>query len=159
MARIDERFLDCSVYLYRTSEEASQGDRSGGSGFLVAVPGYGNGWLLEGRCPQDDFHHLYAVSNRHVIEIAPVVRLNKRDGGSEVIQFQSDDWVYTVDQDVAVVPINYDTGYKYRFIVNEDFLTRQQMKEYDVGIGDDVLMVGRFISHDGKQVNSPTTRY
>jgi hypothetical protein len=65
--RIDDRFLDCSVYLYRTENDAREGKRSGGSGFLVAVPMFGRGWLLDGRCPRQDAYHLYAVTNRHLI--------------------------------------------------------------------------------------------
>jgi hypothetical protein len=66
MPRIDDRFLDCSLYLYVSEVEAEQGRRQGGSGFLAAVPGFGGGWLLGGKCPQPDFHHCYAITNRHV---------------------------------------------------------------------------------------------
>lgn len=39
------------------------------------------------------------------------------------------------------------------------FLTPQQIIDEDVGIGDDTIMVGRFINHEGKQKNMPTVRF
>jgi hypothetical protein len=38
--------------------------------------------------------------------------------------------------------------------VSETFI-----KEFDIGVGDDVLMLGRFINRDGIQRNAPTARF
>src|SRR5258708_5561157 len=67
MPRIDDTLLDCAIYLYRNVEEATQARRAGGSGFLASVPGSGAGWLAQGKCPHPGLHHVYGVTNRHVI--------------------------------------------------------------------------------------------
>src|SRR5687768_1889537 len=65
--RIDPRFLDCSVYLYPDEKCAENGVNVGASGFLLAMPMDGAGWLLGGRCPSPGAHHLYVVANRHSV--------------------------------------------------------------------------------------------
>lgn len=159
MARLDDRCLDCSVFLYPFSDAAEKGDRIGGCGFLAAIPATGHEWIVGGKCPQPDFHHCYVISNRHVAEAHPVVRLNTDDGRFDVLPFSSDDWLLSTEHDLAVVPIEYDAAYKYLFVSTSMFLTKDITKEHDVGIGDEVFMVGRFISHDGKQRNSPSVRW
>jgi hypothetical protein len=112
--RIDDRFLDCSVYLYPTEADAKRGERIGASGFLVAVPGSGSGWLLNSTCPRGDLHHLYAVSNRHVIQSPkpnfvpkPVVRLNSHRGESAILPFTVPDWT------LELRPQNWTTGWRF----------------------------------------------
>ena len=41
----------------------------------------------------------------------------------------------------------------------KQFVTPQKVVDEDIGIGDDTVMVGRFINHEGKQQNSPSVRY
>ncbi len=159
MARLDDRFLDCSVYLYPTEADAKAGERIGGSGFLCAVPGFGHNWFLDPPCPWKGRYHGYVVSNRHVVEKNPVVRLNTHDGRIEVFAFGTADWRFASEQDLAVVSIPYSTVCKFMFISSEKFLTKDVAAKYDVGIGDEVFMVGRFISHDGRQTNEPTVRF
>ena len=156
--RIDDKFLDCSAYLYPCQADAERGERIGATAFLVAVPGFGPGWLLDGQCPWRDFHHCYIVSNRHVAQANTVVRLNTDDGRFDVLPFTSDDWAFSFEHDLAVVPIEYNKAHNYLFVTTELFLTKEKAAHHDVGIGDEVFMVGRFISHDGKQRNSPSIR-
>lgn len=149
----------CPVYLYPTRENALNGKRIGGCGFLTAVRGAGDGWLVEGQCPQDDFHHCYVASNRHVATSSPFVRLNTHDGRFDVLQLVQDDWTFSDKHDLAVVPIEYAKAHKYLFVGTSAFLTEKLAATHDIGIGDDVFMVGRFISHDGTQRNSPSARF
>src|SRR5438552_2720942 len=81
MPRFDDRFLDCSIYLYPSLEDAQKGQRIGGSGFLIAIPGVSLGPRHDaGGDSYQKIHHIYAVSNRHVVKKNPVVRLNTHDG-------------------------------------------------------------------------------
>jgi hypothetical protein len=171
--RIDNQFLDCSIYLYHSEEEASRGERSGGSGFIVGVPGFGDGWLIPGAtCPRPGvIYHAYAVTNRHVVKkrntsepSSPVIRLNQDSGKTDILPLTVDDWftaeeLISEDHDIAVVPINHQDYYAYRFIPTDAFLTKEISTRYDVGIGDVVFMVGRFVGHDGRQRNEPSTRW
>jgi hypothetical protein len=142
------------------------GDNIGGSGFLVATQMLGRGWLLEGTCPRSDQYHLYAVSNRHLIRPreqstrpSPVVRLNKLDGNVKVIDAKVDDWICSMEHDLAVLPVEYDTSCRQLFVDADLFLTKEIIRRHDVGIGDDVFMVGRLVHHDGKQSNLPSVRF
>ncbi len=173
MPRIDAKFLDCSIYLYRSEEDARRGERSGGSGFIVGVPGFGDGWLVpEAACPRPGvLYHLYAVTNRHVVkkrdtsEIgSSVIRLNRDDGKTDILPFSVENWftaeeLTSEDHDIAVLPIRHQEGYAYQFIPTDAFLSQEDAARFDVGIGDVVFMVGRFIGHDGKQRNEPSTRW
>ncbi len=38
-------------------------------------------------------------------------------------------------------------------------VTPKLIQDYDLGIGDDVYTVGRFVNHDGKQRNNPVVRF
>ncbi|MCI0359987.1 MAG: serine protease [Planctomycetaceae bacterium] len=165
MPRIANRFLDCSIYLYPTEEMATNGESHGGSGFLAAIPGFGDEWLLDGKCPRRDFYHCYAISNKHVAEKHPIVRLNREKTSdsaerTSVIPFHAEDWFLSPEHDIAIVPVDFATGLKYLFIdATTRFLTKEKAALHDVGIGDEVFMVGRFINHEGRQRNNPSVRF
>lgn len=102
----------------------------------------------------------YAASSRHVVEVAPVLRLNTLDGRTDVVPLRSEDWEPhpTSDVAVALVEINFD---RHASILTDIgmVLTPRELDVVDVGIGDDVNMVGRFINHEGVQTNHPTVRF
>jgi hypothetical protein len=70
--RIPDELLQCAVYLYHSQVDADRGAKVGGSRFLYGVEST--------RLP--DIWHVYVVSNRHVVETNPFVRLNTVDGGT-----------------------------------------------------------------------------
>src|SRR6267154_2080562 len=89
--RIADIYTDGAVYIYRSVEDAKTGERQGGSGFLVSVPSLSReGWAYP-----------YAVTNSHVVRKAktPVVRLNRRDGATELFPTEADHWVHHSDGD------------------------------------------------------------
>jgi hypothetical protein len=127
---------------------------------LAVVDGVVAGELVGQVEHPEDYLHGYAVSNRHVVKKHPVVRLNKQDGTTDVLPFTQEDWFFTDDQDIAVVPLPDSDAYKWLFIsVASKFLTKELAAKADVGIGDEVFMVGRFMGHDGRQRNDPTIRW
>lgn len=74
--RVPPHWLDCSFYIYKTVFDAMSGDKTGGSGCLVAVPSKHDGWL-----------HLYAVTNRHIIDRGyGVLSLNTHEGKMSTIE-------------------------------------------------------------------------
>jgi len=165
MPRIADVFLDCSIYLYRSEADATQRQRAGGTGFVVGIPAAGDGWLARGKCPDDRLCHTYAVSNRHVVQghsplkpSAPVIRLNKHDGKYDVIPFKLEDWTCSDEHDLAVTPID-PSRHKCIFINTDMAVTHSTMAECDIGLGDEVFMVGRFVNHEGEQRNIPAMRW
>jgi hypothetical protein len=156
--RIPDQILQSVFYLYPTMEDAQNAERRGGCGFIVDVPNDGTG--------QND---RYAISNIHVVlSGCTFMRLNRTDGGTEVIEVAQPAWrTHSDGDDIAVAVFRPDneadlaiSGLQWKDLVGttpEGF--KDRMKELNVGIGDDVFMVGRFISHEGKQRNQPLARF
>lgn len=150
--RIPPEMLDCVVYLYASEEDARSGSNFGGTGFFAAV---------ESADPGHSF--VYVVTNWHVAcQGSPVVRVNTRDGGFDVFPFDDVQWHFDPKSrsDIAVIPLALDpTVYKMSTIPTSGFLTEEINAMALVGPGDDVFMLGRFIDHDGGNVNRPAARF
>lgn len=154
MPRINDALLDSVVYLYPSVEDANAGKAAGGTGFLITIPSEAHeGW---------DF--TYCVTNSHVIRegSSPVIRLNTKDGGKDVIGLRQEDWVHHEDgDDIATCPLNLaDPGYyRYTRIHTEMFVTKELIQQQNMGPGDEVFMIGRFVNHEGRQRNTPAVRF
>jgi hypothetical protein len=153
MPRIPQSLLKSTFYLYRSAEDAREGRPFGGTGFFVGVP-----------APDvPNLYYVYAVTNWHaaVHAQATVIRVNKKGGGIDILELNSTDWMFRPGgQDVAVadVPIDYEK-YDIDWIPTELFLSRNLVDHYDIGPGEDVFMVGRFVDHDGGDSNVPSVRF
>jgi hypothetical protein len=153
MPRIDDQILDCVIYLYPSEASARVGELAGGTGFLVGVPSQHEGRVF-----------IYAVTNSHVIREAgsPVIRFNAMHGDAAILPLVNESWYHHPDgDDIAVVHIGglNESILKYRCIPTILFATKETIEKYDIGPGDDVFMVGRFIGHDGRQRNLPSVRF
>lgn len=151
MPRIPDFLLDCVIYLYSSRQAAESGMKAGGSGFLVSEPSSTPG------APAT----VYAVTNSHVIEKGfPVVRLNNKKGSIEVLPLGRHQWTHHPDgDDIAVCPVGLAAEHRY-FALDRTrwFVTEAEMADLHVGPGDDVFFVGRFMSQQGRQGNTPTVR-
>lgn len=151
MPRIHDMLQDCVIYLYPTVEDADAGERVGGSGFLVTI-----------RLESDpNTAVIWAVTNKHVALVAPVVRLNTRDGSVAIANLRTEKWILHPDgDDLAIHPIPLDpTFHKTSHVPREILLSREVVDKYDIGIGDDVFVVGRFVNHEGHVQNVPSLRF
>lgn len=159
MPRIDDQIRDATIYLYASVSDAEKGETyqrepvNGGSGFLVWVKSAIN----------DDIGFVYAFTNWHVIDEAemPVIRINNRDGSVEIIPLSANDWTKHKDSDLAMVCLQSmvsESSLKYRAIRSDLFITKGMIELLNIGLGDDVYMVGRFIHHAGKKQNVPSVR-
>jgi len=164
MPKIEQRFLDCSIYLYASRQSAEQGDDAGGSGCLVNVDSPSEfEESADGRLKATRYtpSHLYAVTNRHVIAHGyPVIRLNTIDGTTDILALEKGDWFLHPDgDDLAVAAIELPPIHEHAYypIVVGQFVFKDGI--VDVGAGDDVFMVGRFINHSGKQRNTPSRKH
>jgi len=93
-----------------------------------------------------------------------VIRFNRKDGTVEYIETKAEHWFrHPHGDDVAVTPVGVDIGtlgpLKGWSIPLGLFVTPQIISDEDIGIGDDTIMVGRFVNHEGKQNNSPAVRF
>lgn len=157
MPRLIDWLVDAVFYLYPTAQAAEGGDPFGGTGFFAGTS-------------DQEMHKIYAVTSSHVVRAAmgnsPVVRVNRTDGGFDVLPFTAEDWIHHPDgDDIAVCPIDFDTAFRLnlyapRAILDKFwFVDAQDIAEWNVGPGDDVFFVGRFAIHEGVLQNTPTARF
>ena len=92
MPRLSDDFLDCVLYLYRSTHEANEGINPGGSGFLLAVPSE--------IIPHGKF--IYAVTNCHVLAAADVLRLHTQEGGMHIERVPRELWIRSKTDDLAI---------------------------------------------------------
>ena len=152
MPRILDVYLDSVIYLYESVEAAAaERDDSGGSGFLIGYPPEQPG----------DPTPVYAVSNLHVVETHPVVRVNDKLAGVKALPLTFANWVKHPDgDDVAVAPIELSNDlHRYSCSSVAVFVTDDFIAKHNLGPGDECFMLGRFMTHDGKQQNTPTARF
>ena len=106
---------------------------------------------------------IYAVTNSHVIREggSPVVRLNTKDGLTDVIPATDANWLDHVDgDDLAVCPIGLSQErHQYKYLLPSLFLTPELVNQESIGPGEDTFLVGRFITHEGRQRNLPSVRF
>ncbi|MBV8956037.1 MAG: hypothetical protein JO179_18005 [Solirubrobacterales bacterium] len=163
MPHLPRSITDAAIFLYPSEEEASKRAGWGGSGFLVGIPSEADPAKA----------HLCAVSNDHVTLQAPVIRVEKMDGSVEIIAGDPSDWVVHPDgDDIAVRPLGtapvvieqirdqriFVDAYCF-FAANR--LIRPEDFNWGVGpsVGDECLMVGRYINHDDEQFNRGVVRF
>ena len=154
MPKIPERLIDCVFYLYKNRRDAENGEKYGGTGFLVGIPSE--------KIP--DRYYTYGVTNWHVAVDGgfSVIRLNTLDGATDIFEFDPQDWEFFPEgDDIAVSPrLPFDSSlHKGIFILTSVFATDEAVLKFEIGVGDDVFMVGRFIDHDGGATNLPAVRF
>lgn len=155
MPRLHDSNLLCVFYLYPSVEAAGSGERQGGTGFVVAFRSSEHEGMIYG----------YGITNAHVVRDygSPVIRFNRKDGSTDVWPLKSEDWITHPDgDDIAVTWLQADLFKQYDLAyihAQEMCALKSVIADYDVGVGDDVMTVGRFISHDGGLVNKPSIRF
>ena len=151
MPRTPDDFLECIVYAYPTVEAAEQGSKAGGSGFLIVVESE--------KYPK--LGSRYLVTNSHVADEAGAIRVNTNDGGSGVIPVVRGQWFHhPKGDDVAILPLPLSAAqFKFKQLPTRYFLTREDISRLNIGPGDDIYFMGRFIAHDGTQKNQPVVRF
>lgn len=148
--------LNSVFFLYPNIESAQLGDMVGGTGFFVAL--YSK--ALPGR------FYLYAVTNYHNIDSTnhPTIRVNTKSNEIKIITSAKENWYFIPNSyDIAVYPI---TGIDLeeldiRVIELESLcLKDEDIKSFEIDQGEDIFMVGRFVSHDGGSIiNIPSMRF
>ncbi len=148
MPTIPPPLLDCSVYVYASTDAAEAGERAGGSGFLVAVP-------LPGYLAAT----FYAVTNAHVVAAGfTTLRLNAMTGGHSAIELRDEDWIRHPDgDDVSIAEIELSAQVRYSAVPASQFIDGFDTTFFNVG--QEVVMIGRFVTHEGRQRNLPTARF
>lgn len=154
MPRVPVEYLHTAFFLYDSAEDAQRGVAQGGTGFLVGVP-------LE---DMPNAMVIYGVSNRHVVrDGSSVVRLNLRDGGTDIIPFEPHEWhVHPDGDDLAIIHFGIDDSrHACRWVDARIFVKQDDVGDQhaEVTVGDDVFQIGRFALLDEQDQNQPTARF
>lgn len=156
MPRIDDRYAKSIVYLYPTLEDAQEGKTTGATGFLVSIP-------FEHKVNGQMRHNLgFIVTNDHVVSKGiEAVRLNRHDRTSDALAIKKDSWNSHPDGDdlaiaIALVDANI---YDHSYIPSDLFITQDFIDQHDVGMGDEVFVIGRFRYHEGRKQNLPSAQF
>ena len=153
LPRVPERFESAVVFMFGQHPERDDVlVGPGGTGVLIMRPSS----TLMGE------NHIYVVSNKHVIDQTPWVRINTNDAGTRLIERISEDWTSDGQEDLAILDvtdeINDETDF-YSWVWHDDLLTTQHVWGHRIGIGDQVFMLGLFADHDGSSRNLPVARF
>lgn len=155
MSKIASNNLTSVFYLYKSHEDAVSGTAAGGTGFFVQKLESDNRGIQRA--------YIYALTNIHVIaNEALYLRINRKNENTNIIIHTThDNWIsHPCGDDVCAlrmsdVPKNSDVSAKDY----EKLLTREMMLEDEVGLGDNVFMVGRQAGFEGREVNEPVIRF
>jgi hypothetical protein len=151
MSRIEDELLESVFYLYPSRVDAENGAPKGGTGFFVNIPSN-----VLGR------PHVYAVTNKHNIGACrdeAVLRTSSAKGQVQFFETEPHEWHICPNHDLAVFPMHPDESAIVRCVAIGLFVDHDFVEEYDVGPGDDIFMLGRFVLHDGKKRNLPSARF
>jgi hypothetical protein len=104
---------------------------------------------------------VYAVTNAHVIEGGNTCIRAMAAAGMLVLPTDPLHWTSHQDEDdVAVFHMGiHDAFHDFRVLGPVYLLNRALMTRLEIGLGDEIVSVGRLISHDGKQRNQPAVRF
>jgi hypothetical protein len=148
--RINDEYLGSAIYLYKNRRDAEQSSYFGASGFLVGHVDM-----------QSTIMHIYAATNAHVIRDGnSVIRINKRFGGYDVLEIPSTAWLFHPEgDDLAICPTVLSPQYDFKFIASNGCVDEDKLRNFNIGVGDEVFMVGRFTRHSGEKKNLPIARF
>ncbi len=148
--RIQDEFLKTAIYLYKNRADAEASHYEGGSGFLVGYVGLHNRIL-----------QVYGVTNAHVIRDGfSVIRINKVFGGHDVLDLPRNAWQeHPEGDDIAICATTLSPSHDFKFVLSDGLVTEERVERHNIGIGDDVFMVGRFTGHPGEKKNLPVARF
>jgi hypothetical protein len=156
--RIANRLLKCVGFVsrYEPDDEGGSRLRFGGTAFIVGVLMDGNVGLA----------HL--VTAKHVVEqILPgetVITMNAKDGESLSLRTGGQKWFYHPTEkdsvDVAVMPFGSARFHDYdiEWIPEGMFATDERIEEFQIGLGDEIFIIGLFTRFFGIKKLTPIVR-
>jgi hypothetical protein len=107
------------------------------------------------------------VAGKHSIEKAKedpgrlYLRVNTTDGGSRLLEAPLD-WMYSArdgsDVAIAYFPLPWDPDLDIKFIPVVLAITRRAIDDHEIGIGDELCVVGLFTERTGTARNLPIVR-
>lgn len=158
--RIPPEILECVAFLFYKNMSRENAYEPVGTAFFVSIA-------------EKEYKHLYLVTAKHCLDEVRkygaeniYVRINTRGGVEYIEVTKNERWYFHPDNDdqnpvdVAVIqiPIN-PQSYKIGFIDSRMFLKSEDVRDGNVGIGDDAFITGIFSKYYGhEKKNLPIIR-
>jgi hypothetical protein len=134
--------MNSVVFLYQ-SLDALEANAPGGTGFIV----------------QDNRDRKLLITNIHVAAQCKWVKIKGSDGPYQ-IEIDAHRWIHHPDGDDISVLVLATRECPPAAIVLDDMLaTEARMAELNAGVGDEVFMLGRLVSHSGQNALTPLARF
>ena len=154
--QIPDEIRKCVGFIcYKTTNKT----KWAGTAFFVGVP-------LEGT----ESSSVYIITAKHIIDEIQresddkkvYLRMNLKNGGSRLIGTPIDKWIFhPQESNVDVATLNWAPAqetFDYLTLPIKYAGTEDIIKKENIGVGDDVFLVGLFASHFGSQKNLPIIR-
>lgn len=154
--QIPDEIKKCVAFIcYKTTNET----KLAGTAFFFAVP-------MEGT----ESSFIYIITAKHIIDAIQTksddkkvyLRMNLKNGGAQFISIPIDKWVsHPEESNVDVAMLNWAPSvekFDYVALPIEYALTEDIIKKENIGVGDDVFLVGLFANHFGSKRNLPIVR-
>jgi hypothetical protein len=158
MPRIPHHFERCTFFLYGYHPKTGVLSGPGATGFFVAMRSESLRRL----------HHIYAVSNRHTVIDFSCIRINRKGSGTRLIELDPSEWISSDTDDLAAVDVTDLLVFNHQrfsfldnitWIRHDNFITDEINFLFNIGIGDETVMMGLFADHDGGTQNVPVGRF
>lgn len=146
MPRIPQHYLETILFIYPTLDDAAN-NKDGGTAFVLGVP-------VEG-VPDAEFR--YFVTCSHILESAykkgsesVYIRINQCDGTSGLYEIEIERWFISSTDDVAIFRVTGQYEARSNFSIGLHVLmTEERLNQHNIGVEDDVFMIGRFSPFNG----------
>ncbi len=156
--RVPDGIRDCAAYILATTPTGDR-DKPFGTAFFVSV---------ESETLSTEVRHIYLVTAKHLLLNGEglSLRFNGKDGKvhKPVPLPNASQWYRLEDEGVDVAALFLDDDYAwladvdYEPVPLENTFNDHMTQEFQVGIGDELLVTGLFITHPGKERNIPIVR-
>jgi hypothetical protein len=156
MPRLNPLLQNAVVFLYERKQKTGN-KKLCGTGACLGMP-------PEGQGTQVRLGHVYVVTNYHVIKEKEtiLVRVNTIGGNSRYIETASHEWQFeTKRDDLAAIDVTdrLDPSDEIVSIQRDLFVTKQFIKDVELGIGEDGFMLGLFQEQHGSNRNMVAARF
>lgn len=151
--RIYDHLFNCVAYLFPDDDAAHRAARAGGTGFLI-----------DKHIPGTSETRRFLVTNLHVGATGnTTVRVNMPSSAPLVCTLPAEVWHYPLGpDDLAIADLSSIEDLRpIKSFLNWDKLvpTPKLFEALNVGVGDEVYMVGRFIPHANRNTIAPIARF
>lgn len=151
--RIPDEMLESVVFVFRSEDAARATSADGATGFVVEI-----------QAPLRPAGTRYVVTCQHVVQDQDVyVRFNARDRRGLIVHCISQrHWhAHPNGDDISVALVDADLSSSTVRAIPwpNGVATRKAVRSWNVGIGDDVFMLGRFLAHSAALRNQPIARF